>query len=113
VSIAANARAPITGDFSNLDLKGALAEAGRQTGMVVLPLGRDASAGFALSPPPPPSAVAAHTAIAATAEQPAKSSGRDLTKIRIELKTAARQRADLLRQRADLLEQSADSEPES
>jgi hypothetical protein len=112
VTIAANARAPITGDFSKLDLKEALAAAGRQTGLVVLPLGRDASAGFALSPPVPESASATPAAVRA-AGRPANSDSRNLAKIKIQLESAARRRAALLRQRADLLEQSADSDPES
>ena len=52
VTIAANARAPITGDFSAMDLPRALGAASRQAGLIVVPLGPVASAGFALEPPP-------------------------------------------------------------
>jgi hypothetical protein len=51
VSIAANAKAPVTGNFSSLDLKAALAECARQAGLTVVPLGTAASDGFSLEPP--------------------------------------------------------------
>jgi len=53
VTIVANARAPITGDFSAMDLRHALGAASEQAGLVVVPLGPGASGGFALQPPAP------------------------------------------------------------
>jgi hypothetical protein len=112
VTIVANAQAPITGDFSNLSLKEALTAAGSQTGLVVVPLGLDASAGFVLCPSVAVAAGAIPTA-AGVADSPPNFDSHTMAKIKAELKTAARRRAELLRQRADLLEQSADSDPES
>ena len=53
VTIAANARAPISGDFSEMDLARALAAASGQAGLVVLPI---APRGFILQAPAPPNA---------------------------------------------------------
>lgn len=53
VSVAANARAPVTGDFSALTLRAALAEAARQAGLTVVALGSRDSDGFRLQPGDP------------------------------------------------------------
>jgi hypothetical protein len=95
VSISANARVPITGDFSRLDLRSALAEAARQAGLVVTALGADPAAGFSLALPEAkaPPAVAVDTTKAA-------------------FEAAARQREELLKQRASLQEQSPHPNPQ-
>jgi len=104
ISIVANARAPITGDFSSLELRAALAEAARQAGLVVTALGPDSSAGFSLAPPETKAADAgaASSVAAATPSDPNKA----------ELEAAARQRAELLRQRETLLEQLPPLDPQ-
>ena len=86
VTITANARAPITGDFSGLDLGAALTEAGRQAGLIARPLGAGASAGFVLEPP--------------GAEDPSPA------EVARALASAARRRAELLRQRAALIQEA-------
>jgi hypothetical protein len=90
ITITAHARAPITGDFTHLDLGAALTEAGRQAGLVARPLGPVPAAGFLLEAPPPP-------------PRPEEvASG---------LADAARRRAILLRQRAVLLQAAAEPGP--
>lgn len=74
VTIRAGAQEPISGDFSGLDLRQALAEAARQAGLVVVPQEGPAG-GYSLERP--------------KAVSPAE---------------AARRRSELLRQRARLLE---------
>jgi hypothetical protein len=86
VTINANARTPITGDFSGVGLGAALAAASRQAGLVVRALGPDPAAGYVLElPPPPPSA-----------DEVARG-----------LQAAARRRAELLQQRTALLQQAS------
>jgi hypothetical protein len=84
VTIAGNFRAPISGDFSALDLKQALAEAARQAGLVLVPAGSGGSAGFCLAPPDRISFFDPGSAQA-----------------------AAKRRAELLKKREDLLDQAA------
>ena len=88
ISIAANSKAPITGDFAGMDLKASLAECARQAGLAVAPLGRAPSDGFSLEPPRPP----------------APSNGADTGAQAVLAATAAR-RAELLRRRQALLDQ--------
>ncbi len=86
VTITAHADAPITGDFSSLDLPQALQEAAAQAGLVVLPAGSDRTSGYTLGLPLPP--VAADVSRAALA-------------------AAQERREQLLKQRAVLLDQAA------
>ena len=60
ITVGANAKAPISGDFTRLGVRAALAEAARQAGLVVSPLGPREADGFLLAPP--------RRAVAATAE---------------------------------------------
>lgn len=64
VTLFAGAKVPITGDFSKLDLDGCLAEAAKQAGLVVKPLGKLPKDGYALQEPPKvdPTAVLADAA---------------------------------------------------
>jgi hypothetical protein len=108
VSIASNARAPITGDFSKMDLRQALEAAGRQSGLVVVPLGPGAAAGYALSPPE------AAPAEAQGGTKAAKPDNAEAARIKAKLEDAALKRQELLRREAGLLEQStASTEPGS
>jgi hypothetical protein len=84
VTITAHADAPITGDFSSLDLPQALREAAAQAGLVVLPAGSGAATGYTLGLPP-----------AMADEAPAA------------LAAAQQRREQLLKQRAVLLDQAA------
>jgi hypothetical protein len=86
VTITANASAPISGDFSSLDLAQALREAARQAGLVVLPAAPGGQAGFTLGVAP--------AAAGPSPSQPA-------------LDAAQRRREELLKQRAVLLDQAA------
>ena len=87
VTITAGATAPVTGDFTGMDLPHALAEAARQAGLVVVALGADPKAGFELEPPPPtPPAPPPNVATEAAA--------------------AARRRAELLRRQAELIQEA-------
>ncbi len=86
VTITANASAPISGDFSSLDLAQALREAARQAGLEVLPAGPGGRAGYRLALP-----------LAAPEPSPAQPA----------LDAAQRRREELLRQRAVLLDQAA------
>jgi hypothetical protein len=87
VTITTNARAPITGDFSGLDLAAALAAAAAQAGLIARRLAPDAGGGYILEPPPSGEP---------TAQEVAQG-----------LQAAARRRAELLRQRAALLQPEA------
>jgi hypothetical protein len=108
VAISSKALAPISGDFSKMDLRQALTEAGRQTGLVVRPLGSGAADGFSLAPPdPPPAAV---TGPEAKAPDPGAGNPGD---VKARLEEAARQRQELLKRQEGLLEQSALADPES
>jgi len=102
VSIAANAKAPVTGDFSSLNLKAALAECAKQAGLTVVPLGAAASDGFSLEPPkaPPP-------AVLSNGNDTNPSDKR--TEDRAALAAAAR-RAELLRLRKALVAQDETSQ---
>jgi hypothetical protein len=100
VSIAAKAKAPITGDFSTLDLKASLAECARQAGLTVVPLGTAPSDGYLLGPPPANDTERNH------ANAPEKR-----TDDQAALAAAAARRAGLLRQRQALLAQ--ESAPQS
>jgi len=98
VTIEANATAPITGDFSGLNLRQALAAAAAQSGLEVVSLGKDDRAGYLLKNPPPIQVgpgpeVGGHLIPCDTGATPA---------------TAAERRAALLRRRADLLKAAAD-----
>jgi len=101
VAIGANARAPITGDFSGMDLRQALTAAGSQSGLVVVLLGKDPSAGYCLDTPKP----APPAAPAAVAGAPKSDAS-----VKVGLDEAARRRLELLRAQQGLLEQSSDSE---
>ena len=63
VTIKANAKAPISGDFSRLDLRQGLGEAAAQAGLELVALGKTDKDGFLLRlpkvppPPAPPSAL--------------------------------------------------------
>jgi hypothetical protein len=63
VTIKANAKAPISGDFSRLDLRQGLGEAAAQAGLELVALGKTDKDGFLLrlpkvpTPPAPPSAL--------------------------------------------------------
>jgi hypothetical protein len=83
VTITAHADAPITGDFSSLDLPQALREAAAQAGLVVLPPGSARPAGYTLGLPP-------------AADEP-----------RAALAAAQERREQLLKKRAVLLDQAA------
>jgi hypothetical protein len=96
VSIAANATAPVSGDFSHLDPKAALAEAARQAGLIVVGGGTEAAPEFSLVRPGTP------------ALSPPDS--RDAQKA-LALVAADRQRADLLRKRAALLAEESRPQP--
>jgi hypothetical protein len=65
VTLAAGAAAPISGDFSGLGLRAALAAAARQAGLVVVANGPDSSGAFRIERPPPPPPRAALAAEAA------------------------------------------------
>lgn len=80
IALTAHAKAPITGDFSHLNLQESLEFAARQAGLEVVPLGKTPAEGYELRPPDKAAALA----------------------------DAARRRAELLRQRA-LLDASANS----
>lgn len=54
LTLYAGAKAPISGDFSKLDLDATLAEVARQAGLVVKPLGKSPTDGYALQEPPKP-----------------------------------------------------------
>jgi hypothetical protein len=104
VSIAANAKASITGDFSSLNLKAALAECARQAGLAVVPLGKSPSDGFSLEPP---------TQAAPVKDPPSEIAIKPVEKkadIRAELADAAARRAELLRERKALIEQQVESQ---
>jgi hypothetical protein len=88
VTITANADAPISGDFSSLDLPQALREAARQANLVVQPSGPGGQAGYTLGLPPP-----------APAPGPAPAQA--------DLASAQQRRERLLQQRAVLLDQAA------
>ena len=88
VTITANARAPITGDFSGLAVGAALTAVARQAGLIARPLGAKASAGFVLEPPPVPPP------------------GPTPAEIALGLQAAARRRAALLQQRTALMQQA-------
>lgn len=89
VTITAKATAPISGDFSSLDLDHALGEAAKQAGLVVQPRGADPKAARILSPPE------------------AKPPGPSPAEVKAVLEAADKRRAELLRQRAVLLDQAA------
>jgi hypothetical protein len=97
VTLAAGAKAPISGDFSGFNVRQALDAAAQQAGLVVVPLGADDAAGFSLMFPPD----AAKTAAAPDA---VVKSGAE---VRTELELADRRRELLLRKRAALLEDAA------
>ncbi len=59
VSVAANATAPVSGDFSSLAPAAALAEAARQAGLVVRPVGPASARTFLLAKPEAAPAVSA------------------------------------------------------
>ncbi|HVW22817.1 MAG TPA: hypothetical protein VHC86_16505 [Opitutaceae bacterium] len=94
LTVEANARAPISGDFQQLDLTAAVNEAARQAGLFAIPLGQDPAAGFRFSahPPPPPGPpkppAARPEEMVVSQDDPAAQ--------------AARQRAALLQKRAEL-----------
>jgi hypothetical protein len=90
VSIAANATAPVSGDFSKLDPKAALTEAARQAGLVVIPGGTKAAPEFFLVKPSATASVISPSPNGPDAAHKA-------------LAEADRQRAELLRKRASLL----------
>lgn len=104
VAIAANARAPITGDFSGMDLQKALAAAGSQCGLVVVPLGSGPSGGYSLCLPKPD---------APELSKDGKSGGVDAPGTKAKLEDAERRRLELLKRQQGLLDQSNSSEPES
>lgn len=89
VALTAGAKAPITGDFSHLDLQESLDLAAHQAGLEVVPLGKAPADGFELRPPKDPDKATV-------------------------LADAARRRAQLLRQRAllDSAANSAQAQPE-
>lgn len=90
VSIAANATAPVSGDFSQLGPKAALTEIARQAGLVVIAGGTAAAPEFSLVKPSAAASGIAH-------------SPNDSETARKALAEADRQRAELLRKRASLL----------
>jgi hypothetical protein len=106
VTVVAHASAPVTGDFSALDFRHALTEAARQAGLVVVPVGSDAAAGFILEPPGDPGSPVQ------IGPKPVLAAG-GLTPVEIVtgLQAAADRRAELLRQRAALVGQAAGAEP--
>jgi hypothetical protein len=108
VTVAAQATVPITGDFSALDFPRALTEAARQAGLVVVPAGPDAAAGYVLEPPAKPD-----PSVALGPKPDAGAGGLTLVEIKAGLEAAAGRRAELLRQRAALVRQAAGAEPGS
>jgi hypothetical protein len=98
VSITGNAKAPVTGNFSSLDLKAALAECARQAGLTVVPLGPAPSDGFSLEPPKSPPPATAPKGNNASPSEGKPDGGAALA-------AAAARRAELLRQRKALLAQ--------
>ncbi len=98
ISIAANAKAPITGDFAGMDLKSSLAECARQAGLAVAPLGTAPSDGFSLEPPRPPAP--ANGPDVKNADANGTEAGN-----RAALAAAAARRAELLRRRKALIDQ--------
>ena len=100
VSIAANSKAPISGDFSSYDLKSSIAECARQAGLAVVPLGAKLSDGFSLELPKQPAAVKiADGNDVTSADQKAA--------VQAALAEAAARRAKLLLQRNALVEQES------
>jgi len=93
-TVEANAKAPITGDFHDMDLTAAVNEAARQAGLFALPLGKDPAAGFrfAAHPPPPPEAP----------KPPAPQPEEMVVSQASSVSEAARIRAALLQKRAQL-----------
>jgi hypothetical protein len=98
ISIASNAKAPITGDFTGMDIKESLAECARQAGLAVAALGNAPSDGFLLEPPRPPAP--SNEAAAKDADSAGADPG-----ARAALAAAAARRAELLRRRQALLGQ--------
>jgi hypothetical protein len=93
-TIEANAKAPITGDFHDMDLTAAVNEAARQAGLFALPLGKDPAAGFRFSAHPPPSP--------APPTPPAPQPEETVVSQASSAPEAARIRAALLQKRAEL-----------
>jgi hypothetical protein len=94
LTVEANAKAPISGDFHDMDLTAAVNEAARQAGLFAIPLGKDPAAGFRFSahPPPPPEAP----------KPPAPRPEETVVSEADASAAAARTRAALLQKRAEL-----------
>jgi hypothetical protein len=104
VTIAAQSAAPITGDFSGLTLRQALAAAAAQAGLEVVPLGTGDASGYLLQKGP-----GLRQADAKSAAPKMPSTGPEQAgpaEARIALAIAAGRRAALLKQRTQL-QQSA------
>jgi len=98
ISIAANAKAPVTADLSKLELKAALDECARQAGLTVVALGKVPLDGFSLEPARPP--VPENGGDAASANASPEGGGDQAA-----LAASAARRAELLRQRKALHDQ--------
>jgi hypothetical protein len=100
VTVTAQSTAPITGDFSGLTPRQALAAAAAQAGLEVVALGADDASGFLLKKGPglhPPGAKSGDTKINSTDPDPVGPAD-----AKIALAIAAARRAALLKQRAQL-----------
>ncbi|MGH7996470.1 MAG: hypothetical protein ACREFX_08975 [Opitutaceae bacterium] len=106
-TIEAHAKAPITGDFTGMDLKSALAETARQAGLFVIPEGKRPADGFRLSLHEPPALAAAMKAkpplAAAAPPAPAAANGAAAAPV----SASERVRAELLQERARLQREAA------
>ena len=125
VTIKANAKAPVTGDFSRLDLRPALAEAAAQAGLELVVLGKTDADGFLLRlpkvpvAPAPPSALVAIPAPAprvaallqpAARPRPMSPAAARKSAATVELGIAAGRRAALLKQREALVQAESNLE---
>jgi hypothetical protein len=97
-TIEAKAKAPITGDYTNVALPDAVTDVARQAGLYAIPMGPKPSDGYRLAVHPAPAPAPATTAPAATVAGKPAGGPAD---------PAEEARAALLRERARLLEQAA------